>query len=286
MSTLGTCFAAASATLPRVEAELLTAHALQQQSSALYAFPERRVPDRLMRRHVDCIERRQRGEPVAYITGERGFWNLTLAVDRRALIPRPETECLVEAALARISSAGVAQPPMVCGLPGAPPRARVLDLGTGSGAVALAVATSCPTAEVEGIDCDPGCIALARRNAEHLGISATFFESDWFSAVRGTYDAILANPPYIAEGDPHLYRGDLRFEPRGALVGGSDGLRYLRRIVHQAPNHLDRGGTLLVEHGYDQAEPVRALFRDAKFESLETLNDMASLPRVTLGRWA
>ncbi len=271
MSTLGACFASASAALPRFEAELLTAHALQQQSSALYAFPERRVPNRLMRRHVDCIERRQRGEPVAYIMGERGFWNLTLAVDRRALIPRADTECLVEAALARI---------------GAPPRARVLDLGTGSGAVALAVAASCPTADVEGIDRDPGCIALARHNAENLGISATFFESDWFSAVRGTYDAILANPPYIAEDDPHLYRGDLRFEPRPALVGGSDGLSHLRRIVRQAPNHLDRGGTLLVEHGYDQAEPVRALFRGAEFGSIETLTDMACLPRVTLGQWA
>ena len=282
MSTLGTCFASARAALPRTEAELLTAHALQQQLSALYAFPERRVPDRLMRRYVDCIERRQRGEPVAYIMGERGFWTLTLAVDRRALIPRAETECLVEAAMMRISG----KPPMVSGLPGAAPRARVLDLGTGSGAVALAVAASCPTAEVEGIDCDPDCVALARHNAERLGISATFFESDWFSAVRGTYDAILANPPYIAEDDPHLYRSDLRFEPRRALIGGSDGLSHLRRIVRQAPNHLDRGGTLLVEHGYDQAESVRALFRGAKFESIETLSDLASLPRVTLGQWA
>ena len=278
MSTLGACFASARAALPRTEAELLTAHALQQQSGALYAFPERRVPDRLMRRHVDCIKRRQRGEPVAYIMGERGFWTLTLAVDRRALIPRAETECLVEAALARMSRTSTSDEH--------PPGTRVLDLGTGSGAVALAVATSCPTAEVEGVDCDPDCVALARHNAERLGISATFFESDWFSAVRGTYDAILANPPYIAEDDPHIGRGDLRFEPRGALVGGPDGLSHLRRIVRQAPNHLDPGGTLLVEHGYDQAEPVRALFQGARFESIETLSDLASLPRVTLGQRA
>lgn len=284
MSTLGTCFASARAALPRFEAELLTAHALQQQSSALYAFPERRVPDRLARRHANCIERRQRGEPVAYITGHRGFWNLTLAVDRRSLIPRPETECLVEAAVRRISDPRFAHPRRP--LPGNPQRTRVLDLGTGSGAVALAVSASCPTANVDGVDCDPDCVALARHNAERLGISATFFESDWFSAVQGTYDAILANPPYIADDDPHLRRGDLRFEPRGALVGGPDGLSHLRRIVRQAPNHLDRGGTLLVEHGYDQAESVLALFRGAGFEGIETLSDLASLPRVTLGRRA
>ena len=269
MSTLGRCFASARAALPRVEAEMLTAHALGQRSSALYAFPERAVSAALARRHANCIERRRRGEPVAYIIGERGFWNLTVAVNRRALIPRPETECLVEAALARIS-----------------PHARVLDLGTGSGAVALAVAAGCPTANVHGIDCDPDCVDLARRNAERLGINAAFFESDWFSAVHGAYDAILANPPYIAEDDPHLRRGDLRFEPREALVGGPDGLSHLRRILRQAPDHLAPGGTLLVEHGYDQAEPVTALFRDAGFEGIDTLSDLASLPRVTLGQRA
>lgn len=269
MSTLGACFASARTALPRAEAELLTAHALQQQSSALYAFPERRVSEALARRHANCIERRQRGEPMAYIVGERGFWNLTLTVDRRALIPRPETECLVEAALARIS-----------------PCTRVLDLGTGSGAVALAVAGSCPTANVEGVDCDPGCVILARRNAERLGITATFYESDWFSAVQGPCDTILANPPYVAEGDPHLHRGDLRFEPRRALVGGPDGLAHLRQIVRQAPDYLAQGGTLLVEHGYDQAHPVRKMFQDAKFPYVETLCDLASLPRVTLGQRA
>lgn len=269
MSTLGRCFASARAALPRVEAEVLTAHALRQRSSALYAFPERAVSAALARRHANCIERRQRGEPVAYITGERGFWNLTLAVDRRTLIPRPETERLVEAALARMS-----------------PGASVLDLGTGSGAVALAVSASCPAANVHGVDCDPDCVALARHNAQRLGINATFFESDWFSAVQGTYDAILANPPYIAEDDPHLRRGDLRFEPREALVGGSDGLSHLRRIVREAPNYLARGGTLLVEHGYDQAESILALFRDAGFEGIETLSDLASHPRVTLGQRA
>ena len=267
MNTLGTCFSLACRALPRAEAELLTAHALQQRSSLLYAFPERRVPDRLALQHAACIDRRQRGEPVAYITGERGFWDLRLTADRRALIPRPETECLVEAALERMS--------------GAP---RVLDLGTGSGAIALAVAASCPAARVEGVDCDPDCLDLARRNAELLGIGTTFYESDWFSAVEGRYDAILSNPPYVAEGDPHLDRGDLRFEPRGALVGGSDGLSHIRRIVREAPDRLVEDGVLLVEHGYDQAEPVRNLFRDAQFHGVETLTDLACVPRVTLGQ--
>lgn len=208
---------------------------------------------------------------MAYIIGERGFWNLTLAVDRCALIPRPETECLVEAALARIS-------PQPC--------TRVLDLGTGSGVVALAIAASCPTANVEGVDCDPACVALACHNAERLGIKAAFYESDWFSAVEGPYDVILANPPYVAEGDPHLHRGDLRFEPRRALIGGPDGLSHLRQIVSRAPNHLAQGGILLVEHGYDQAEHVRAMFRNARFLGIETLRDLASVPRVTLGQRA
>ena len=282
MSTLGACFASARAALPRFEAELLTAHALRQQTSALYAFPERRVCDRSARRHANCIERRRRGEPVAYIMGHRGFWDLTLAVDRRALIPRPETECLVEAAMKRMADPRHVHPRRH--LSGNPRPMRVLDLGTGSGAVALAVAASCPTANVDGVDRDPDCVALARHNAERLGIPATFFESDWFSAVAGTYDAILANPPYIAEDDPHLGRGDLRFEPRHALVGGCDGLSHLRRIVRQAPDYLAPGGLLLVEHGYDQAEPVLALFRGAGFEAIEMLRDMASLPRVALGQ--
>ena len=269
MSTLGACFASARAELPRAEAELLTAHALQERSSALYAFPERRVSEALLRRHTDCVDRRRRGEPVAYIIGERGFWNLTLAVDRHTLIPRAETECLVEAALAHIS-----------------PGTRVLDLGTGSGAVALALAASCPTAKLEGVDCDPDCVTLARRNAESLDIPATFYESDWFSAVEGPYDAVLANPPYVAEGDPHLHWGDLRFEPRRALIGGPDGLSHLRQIVSQAPDHLAQRGTLLVEHGYDQADHVRAMFQDAKFRDIETRRDLASLPRVTLGQRA
>ena len=267
MNTLGTCFSLACRALPRAEAELLTAHALGQRSSSLYAFPERRVSNGLARQHAACIERRRRGEPVAYIMGERGFWDLTLAIDRRALIPRAETECLVEAALSRISG-----------------RARVLDLGTGAGAIALAVAGSHPTADVEGVDSEPDCVALARHNAEHSGVRATFYESDWFSDVRNTYDAILANPPYIAEGDPHLDQGDLRFEPRRALVGGKDGLSHIRHIVRQAPDHLHQNGILLVEHGYNQAEPVRELFRDARFVGVETLADLASLPRVTLGR--
>ncbi len=267
--TLGAALDATRGALARLDADVLTAHAAGCSRGTLYAFPERPVSAEQARRLAGLVRRRQRGEPLAYIVGSREFRSLTLRVDARVLIPRPETECLVDAALARIGDA-----------------ARVLDLGTGSGAVALAVAASRPHARVVGVDRDAGCIDVARENAARLGLTAAFRHSDWFSAFARSerFDVVVANPPYVADGDPHLAGDGVRFEPRDALVAGADGLAAMRRIVPAAPGHLVRGGWLCVEHGHDQRGPVRELFIAHGFEDVETRQDPAGIPRVTCGR--
>ena len=267
--TVGASLDAARGVLPRLDADVLTAHALGWSRDTLYAFPERAVGTDDARRLAGFVRRRRRGEPLAYIVGQREFWSLPLRVDPRVLVPRPETECLVEAALARIGDC-----------------ATVLDLGTGSGAIALAVAASRPDARVVGVDRNTGCIDVARENAARLGLSATFLRSDWFSAFDRSerFNVVVANPPYVADGDPHLGRDGLRFEPRDALVAGADGLAALRRIVPAAPSRLVRGGWLCVEHGHDQQGAVRELFLAHGFEDIETTPDLAGIPRVTCGR--
>ena len=266
--TLGASLDAARGELSRLDADVLTAHALGCSRHTLYAFPERAVSDDQVRRLAGFVRRRRRGEPLAYIVGRREFRSLTLRVDPRVLIPRPETECLVEVALARIGDT-----------------AAVLDLGTGSGAIALAVAASRPGARVVGVDRDADCIDVARENAARLGLSAVFRRSDWFSAIGGNerFDVVVANPPYVADGDPHLAGDGLPFEPRAALVAGTDGLAALRRILPAAPDHLVGGGWLCVEHGHDQQGPVRELFRTHGFLGVETTPDLAGIPRVTCG---
>ena len=267
--TVGESLDAARGVLPRLDADVLTAHAIGASRDTLYAFPERAMPTHDARRLAGFVRRRRRGEPLAYIVGRREFWSLTLRVDPRVLVPRPETECLVEAALARIGDI-----------------ATVLDLGTGSGAIALAVAASRPDARVVGVDRDSGCIDVARQNAARLELTATFRQSDWFAALDPSerFDVVVANPPYVADGDPHLDDDGLRFEPRDALIAGKDGLDALRRIVPSAPSHLVRGGWLCVEHGHDQQAAVRDLFLEHGFQDLETAPDLAGIPRVTCGR--
>ncbi len=267
--TVGESLDAARGLLPRLDADVLTAHAIGASRDTLYAFPERAMPTHDARRLAGFVRRRRRGEPLAYIVGRREFWSLTLRVDPRVLVPRPETECLVEAALARIGDI-----------------ATVLDLGTGSGAIALAVAASRPNARVVGVDRDSGCVDAARENAARLGLNATFRRSDWFSALDPSerFEVVVANPPYVAEGDPHLAEDGLRFEPRDALVAGADGLAALRRILAAAPSHLARGGWLCIEHGHDQEVAVRDLFVAHGFRDIETTPDLAGIPRVTCGR--
>lgn len=256
---------------PRLDAELLLAHALGQSRSYLRTWPEREPDAAQCAAFAALLERRRAGEPVAYLLGRQGFWSLDLEVAPHTLIPRPDTELLVETAL----TLG----------PGGP--ARVLDLGTGTGAIALALACERPAWQVLGVDRVSEAVQLAERNRARLGLgNARFVESVWFSTLGGErFALIVGNPPYIAAADRHLSEGDVRFEPASALVAGEDGLDDIRRIVAEAPEHLEAGGWLLLEHGYDQAEAVRALFAARGFAAVESRRDLGGHQRITLGQW-
>jgi release factor glutamine methyltransferase len=256
----------------RTDAELLMAQALGQPRSWLYAHSDDELGEDQARGFRALLERRRHGEPVAQILGVREFWSLPLVVTADTLIPRPETELLVELALQRI--------------PGGSSR-RVLDLGTGTGAIALAIAKERPLAEVTAIDADPRTLRVAQKNAARLGLAQVeFLLGNWFSAVRDErYDVIVSNPPYIADDDPHLAQGDLRFEPRSALASGPDGLAALREIAGEAPHHLRAGGSVLLEHGFDQGGAVRALLATSGFAAVTTHVDMEGRDRVTSGNY-
>lgn len=253
------------------EAAILLAHALGVDRSWLIAHGGDLLSNEDSLRFEALIARRAAGEPIAYLIGWRGFHALDLAVSPAVLIPRPETELLVELALARMP---VDRP------------LAVLDLGTGSGAIALAVASPRPRARVTATDASAAALAVARVNAERLGIAnVEFIEGSWWAPLAGCrFDLVLSNPPYIAECDPHLDVGDLRFEPRSALAAGPDGLDDLRIIAAGACEHLAAGGWLLVEHGFDQGAAVRSLFAEASLEPVATHRDLEGRERVTVGR--
>ncbi|SFA70538.1 peptide chain release factor N(5)-glutamine methyltransferase [Azotobacter beijerinckii] len=255
---------------PRLDAEWLLAAALGKPASYLRTWPEREVPVEVAARFAADLARRRAGEPVAYILGRQGFWSLDLEVAPATLIPRPDTELLVETALAL--------------LPATP--AAVLDLGTGTGAIALALAAERPAWRLTGVDRIGEAVALAERNRRRLGLgSVEFLQSDWFSALDGRrFDLIASNPPYIATDDPHLVLGDVRFEPASALVAGTDGLDDIRRIVAAAPDHLAANGWLLLEHGFGQAGAVRALLAAGGFVEVHSRRDLGGHERISLGR--
>lgn len=258
----------------RIEVQMLLQKVLQQNRAYLLAHAERELNEAEQNEYAWLLQRRLHGEPIAYILGEREFFGLNFRVTPATLIPRPDTELLVELALSRMPQAGQGD------------ALRVLDLGTGSGAIALAIAYACPQAEVVASDASAEALAVARQNAVNLGIgNVRFVQGAWF-AVAGErrFYLIVSNPPYIPAGDPHLARGDVRFEPASALASGADGLDDIRHIISGAGMHLLPGGWLLLEHGYDQASRVRALLQQAGYASVFSERDLAGNERVSGGQ--
>ena len=254
--------------LDALENRILLCHALQLSRVGLITQSERVLTQEEARQLGELVQRRLDGEPIAYIVGEREFFGLPFRVSPAVLIPRPDTELIVELALERL-----------------PQRGRMLDMGTGSGAIAVACAHSRPDADVTALDLSEAALEVARANAAANGAAVRFLRSDWFAAIAAErFDLIASNPPYIASNDEHLSQGDLRFEPAGALTDHADGLSALRTIVDGAPAHLVPGGWLLLEHGYDQAEAVRALLDARGFLEVQSWRDLPGIERVSGGR--
>lgn len=255
----------------RLDAELLLTHVLGKPRSHLRAWPEQPVEETARHAFDALLTARLAGTPLAHLVGAREFWSLPVKVTRDTLIPRPETELLVQAALERIPADAAWQ---------------LADLGTGSGAIALALASERLLCRVTATDVSSRALDIARENAALLGLgNLAFYCGDWYAPLHAArYQVIVSNPPYVRDHDPHLDAGDVRFEPRRALVGGNDGLEAIRRIIAEAPAHLETGGWLLLEHGYDQAQAVRVLFAAQDFDAIASLPDFAGHERVTLGQ--
>ncbi|MCC7487262.1 MAG: peptide chain release factor N(5)-glutamine methyltransferase [Burkholderiales bacterium] len=256
--------------LDALETRILLRAVLGMTDAQIAAAPERELSAPELERYGSFVRRRITGEPIAYLTGEREFYSLVFGITAAVLVPRPETELLVDLALARTQR------------PEAP---AVLDLATGSGCVAIAIAVNRPQARVTATDASAAALALARANAVRHGVAVEFVRSDWFDELAGrSFHVIVANPPYVAQGDPHLARADVSFEPTSALVAGPTGYECLERIIARAPRHLAAGGWLIVEHGCDQAARVRGLLVQAGLAGVFTERDLAGLERVSGGR--
>ncbi|MEM5345869.1 peptide chain release factor N(5)-glutamine methyltransferase [Paraburkholderia azotifigens] len=266
--------------LPALEARILLGHALGWRRTELITRADHPLDSAQLTAFRELETRRVAGEPVAQLIGSREFFGLDFEVTREVLIPRPETELLVETAVQALEEH--------------PVRSRVLDLGTGTGAIAVAIAWSRPDARLWAVDRSEEALAVARRNAVRLlepkrpGGDLQFAQSDWYAALDASlaFEVIVSNPPYIPGGDPHLSQGDLRFEPRGALTDEADGLSAIRAIVAGAPARLVPNGVLWMEHGYDQAEAVRAILTAHGFADVRSECDLAGIERISGGRWA
>jgi len=259
---------------PRLDAEILLAHSLGKARSYLLTWPENTPLQAQLQQFQQLLQQRLQGHPIAHLTGEREFWSLPLQVSPDTLIPRPDTELMVEQILAHYPTRHPTEAPI-----------QLLDLGTGSGAIALALAHERPSWQISASDRSEAALQVAQRNAERLGVSVEFIHSDWFSALQGrTFDVIASNPPYIPQSDPHLSQGDVRFEPLSALASGDDGLDAIRHICATAPGFLKPGGQLFIEHGYDQKTEVNDIFHKNHFHSIQQHHDLSGNPRLTSGK--
>ncbi len=274
MSTIAAVLAAARNKLPAAEARLLLGHVLRQPTAWLLTHDDAALDEDALLAFASLVARRAGGEPVAYLLGVREFYGRDFHVAPGVLIPRPETELLVDIARGKVGAGETANF-----------AAKILDLGTGSGCIAITLALECPQASLAAVDASPTALNIAATNADTLGARLRLVASDWFAALAGeSFDLIVSNPPYIAAADAHLSQGDLRFEPPGALASGTDGLDAIRRIIASAPEHLNPGGSLWLEHGYDQADAVRDLLFVAGFDDIEQHRDLAGIVRVSGGR--
>jgi release factor glutamine methyltransferase len=273
-ATIASLLARATATLnsdtARLDAEILLAHVLGKTRSYLFAWPENVPNDAQQQQFEQLLTRRLAGEPVAHLVGEREFWSLPLTVTRDTLIPRPETETLVAQALGIIPAGS---------------NRDIADLGTGTGAVALAIASERPDCRITATDTSANALAVARANAQRHGIvNIEFLQGNWCAPLQGTFDLIVSNPPYIAEHDPHLENGDVRFEPRSALAAGVAGMDALTAIALCAYGHLKNGGWLMMEHGYDQSEQAVRLLESSGYRDISDVCDETGLARVIRGK--
>ena len=267
----------------KVDALVLLQHATGKSRTQILAFDETEIDEKVRLKLTALLDRRLKGEPIAYILGEKEFWSLPLNVSEGTLIPRPDTEILVEKAL-QIALEKLEDNPLYF---------RILDLGTGTGAIALALASElsliCQKKAIQldviGVDLMPEVVKLAQSNAEKNQLKVQFLQSRWFENVEGQFDIIVSNPPYIDETDEHLFQGDVRFEPRSALVAGENGLADLRHLIECAPVHLKDNGYLLLEHGWKQGEEVRSIFWQNHWQGVATIRDYGDNERVTLGYW-
>ena len=267
----------------KVDALVLLQHATGKSRTQILAFDETEIDEKVRLKLTALLDRRLKGEPIAYILGEKEFWSLSLNVSEGTLIPRPDTEILVEKAF-QIALEKLEENPL---------HFRILDLGTGTGAIALALASElsliCQKKAIQldviGVDLMPDVVKLAQSNAEKNQLDVQFLQSRWFEHVEGQFDIIVSNPPYIDETDEHLSQGDVRFEPRSALVAGENGLADLRHIIEQSPRYLNDSGYLLLEHGWKQGEEVRSIFWQNHWQGVATIRDYGDNERVTLGYW-
>ena len=267
----------------KIDALVLLQHATGKSRTQILAFDDTEIDEKVRLKLTALLDRRLKGEPIAYILGEKEFWSLPLNVSKGTLIPRPDTEILVEKAL-QIALEKLQENP---------PHFRILDLGTGTGAIALALASELSSIcqkqqislEIIGVDLMPDVVALAQSNAEKNKLNVQFLQSRWFENITGQFDLIVSNPPYIDERDEHLSQGDVRFEPLSALVANDAGYADLRHIIELAPSYLNSNGVLLLEHGWQQGKKVRSIFQENHWEMVETVRDYGDNERVTLGFW-